>query len=257
MPFRSLQCGTLFLTFVHPVFSLLSWTSTILPLPSVPCQLRRSLRWIPDILHLHLRVLEPSQAQTPIFTARHGGWQFPKGNLELVLMLYRKRHHLGDYIHHFWAKKPDRTFLEFPPRSSRNSSHLSLLSSHSEQAHLKKPPPSPLAKVMVSCDDETLSSRSYWCRSQPSSKVTQGLFGVTYVWSSWWDHQGATEHFGRENGRKQHAWIFISFNEFLMWFLEVFYWSLWVIKDEVHQRLYNCVKHLEFTSSGSSGIHLI
>lgn len=146
MPFRSLQCGTLFLTFVHPVFSLLSWTSTILPLPSVPCQLRRSLRWIPDILHLHLRVLEPSQAQTPIFTARHGGWQFPKGNLELVLMLYRKRHHLGDYIHHFWAKKPDRTFLEFPPRSSRNSSHLSLLSSHSEQAHLKKPPPSPLAK---------------------------------------------------------------------------------------------------------------
>ena len=58
---------------------------------------------------------------------------------------------------------------------------------------------------MVSCDDETLSSRSYWCRSQPSSKVTQGLFGVTYVSSSWWDHQGATEHFGRENGRKQHA----------------------------------------------------
>ena len=75
---------------------------------------------------------------------------------------------------------------------------------------------------MVSCDHETLSSRSDWCRSQPSSKVTQGLLGVTWCFFKAGGITKATELFGRSWMKTTYMdshvvqWIFdVDLNDFL------------------------------------------
>ena len=143
--------------------------------------------------------------------------------LELVLMLYRKRHHLGDYIHLFLGQNTwGPTFLEFPPvlpgihlifpsfpaTLSKLTCHPKPPGESSSQkswfpAMTKRFPPGPTGADL----NQAPKSRkvcSAWPMCRQVGEITR--------------EQLSTLGGKMGENNMQHAWIFISFNEFLMWF---------------------------------------